>query len=330
MTAAPLPPGLRPGGAADVETGLEHPLFTTPAAQSQAFVRSRPSWRDQIKVHPAADLFPRPSATEGDALADDINKNGLLHGVVLWTPEKRHARKAPDELFLLDGISRLDAIERAFSDDPEASEAAIYAALYVDQGLGGEQIGISDERSVWIAAPQLLYGTRVDGAERLVPDIDPYTYVVSANLHRRHLTRETKRELIEALLKAQPEKSDRQIAATAKASPSTVGAVRAEVEEAGTVSNLDTRIGADGVAQPAHKPARPKPPPISRSGAAFYAEHTAPPPPPDLDELKSVLAMLRGDPGRIANLSLEKRVGLARVCLAFLNLTVANLRDGAL
>jgi hypothetical protein len=70
-------------------------------------------------------------------------------------------------------------------------------------------------------------------------------------------------------------------------------------------------------------------PPISKAGAAFHAEHPAPPRPPDLDELKSVLAMLRGDPGRIANLSIEKRVALARACLAFLNLTVANLRDGA-
>jgi hypothetical protein len=328
MIAAPLPPGLRPGGAADVETGLEHPLFTTPAAQSQAFVRSRSSWRDRIKVHPAADLFPRPSATEGDALADDINKNGLQTGVVLWTPEKRHARKAPDELFLLDGISRLDAIERAFSD-PETREAAIDAALAGDSRLDREPVCVTDDRTVGIAVPQLLYGMRVDGAERLVPDIDPYTYVVSANLHRRHLTRETKRELIEALLKAKPDRSDRATAKIVKVSPTFVGKVRAGAEETGAVSTVDTRIGADGVAQPAHKPARPKPPPISRSGAAFYAEHTAPPPPPDLDELKSVLAMLRGDPGRIANLSIEKRVALARACLAFLNLTVANLRDGA-
>jgi hypothetical protein len=70
-------------------------------------------------------------------------------------------------------------------------------------------------------------------------------------------------------------------------------------------------------------------PPISKAGAAFYAEHPAPPPMPDLDELKSVLAMLRGDPGRIANLSIEKRTALACTCLAFLNLTVADLRDAA-
>ena len=38
MTGAPLPPGLRPGGAADVKNGLEHRLFDTAAAQSQAAV----------------------------------------------------------------------------------------------------------------------------------------------------------------------------------------------------------------------------------------------------------------------------------------------------
>jgi hypothetical protein len=41
MTAAPLPPGLRPGGAADSESGLEPRLYVTSAAQSQPLVRLR-------------------------------------------------------------------------------------------------------------------------------------------------------------------------------------------------------------------------------------------------------------------------------------------------
>src|SRR5215471_11412447 len=68
-------------------------------------------------------------------------------------------------------------------------------------------------------------------AKLLYGDADPYAYVVSANAHRRHLTREQKRELIEKLLRAQPDKSDRQIAATVKASPTTVGTVRTELEQ---------------------------------------------------------------------------------------------------
>ena len=70
---------------------------------------------------------------------------------------------------------------------------------------------------------------------------DPYVYVVSANIHRRHLTAEQKRDLIAKLLKAAPGKSNRQIAKTVKASPTTVGTVRAEMETTGDVSKLDTR-----------------------------------------------------------------------------------------
>jgi hypothetical protein len=43
---------------------------------------------------------------------------------------------------------------------------------------------------------------------------DPYAFVISTNIHRRHLTAEKKRELIANLLKAQPDRSDRQIAAS--------------------------------------------------------------------------------------------------------------------
>src|SRR5262245_44713667 len=86
---------------------------------------------------------------------------------------------------------------------------------------------------------------------------DPIAYVISANVRRRHLTREQKHDLIEKLLKAVPEKSARQIAAIVKASPTPDGADRAKLQEAGMVSKLDTRIGSDGVAQPATKPTKP-------------------------------------------------------------------------
>ena len=48
-----------------------------------------------------------------------------------------------------------------------------------------------------------------DGFNKLKPVrepwIDPYAYVMSANLHRRHLTPEQRRELVAKLLKASPE-----------------------------------------------------------------------------------------------------------------------------
>jgi DNA-binding Lrp family transcriptional regulator len=89
------------------------------------------------------------------------------------------------------------------------------------------------------------------------PGRDPAGFVVSRNIHRRHLTAEQKHDLIAKLLKAQPEKSNRQIAATVKASPTTVGTVRAKMEKAGDVSKLDTRVDSKGRKQPAKKRERP-------------------------------------------------------------------------
>lgn len=85
-------------------------------------------------------------------------------------------------------------------------------------------------------------------------ELDPYAYVISANIHRRHLTAEQKRELIETLLKATPDKSDRQIAATVKVDHKTVASVRAETEARGEIPHVETRTDSRGREQQAHKP----------------------------------------------------------------------------
>ena len=67
--------------------------------------------------------------------------------------------------------------------------------------------------------------------------------VVSANAHRRHLTPDRKRELVAALLKARPERSDRTTARVAKVSPTTVGRIRTALEEAGELNvKLSNRL----------------------------------------------------------------------------------------
>jgi transposase-like protein len=83
--------------------------------------------------------------------------------------------------------------------------------------------------------------------------------VLSLNVRRRHLTTEQKRAFIAASLKQAPEKSDRAIARDVGASPSTVGAVREELEDVSKLDTPPTHTDTKGRKQPARKP-RAKPP----------------------------------------------------------------------
>ncbi len=192
------------------------------------------SWRDRVKVHPAADLLPMMSNDELDALGKDIAENGMTVPVTLWTPmrieelPRRASNRLPKGGGLLDGRNRLEAIERTIAD-PEKRAKAFDDALRVGRG------GLAN----------LLYG-----------DTDPWTYVISANLHRRHLDREQKRELIAKLLIANAGRSDRATAELAMVSDKTVGVVRAELEARAEIPHVEARTDAAGRQQPATK--RPK------------------------------------------------------------------------
>jgi hypothetical protein len=140
------------------------------------------SWRDVIKVHPAAELFPLMSPQELRGLGKDIDLNGLTSPIVLW-------RDQSGIISLLDGRSRLDAIEM------EGSTFTLgeYGDLQCD--------GLDDLPQREISADD---------------ELDPYDYVISANIYRRHLTAQQRGELVEAVIKAKPDRSDRAIAAQIK------------------------------------------------------------------------------------------------------------------
>jgi ParB-like chromosome segregation protein Spo0J len=174
------------------------------------------SWRDEIKVHPAADMFPMMSADELKALAEDIRVQGLVHRPVV--------QRSPNGGFvLIDGRNRLDALELL--------------------GLKYEQI--RRDFPFWVR-------------EDVDDDEFAYEYIISANIHRRHLTAEQKRELIAKLVKAQPGKSNRQIAKQTKADHKTVGAVRDKLEARGEIPNVSSVEDTKGRKQQAHKPAKKK------------------------------------------------------------------------
>ena len=54
-------------------------------------------------------------------------------------------------------------------------------------------------------------GNNHGGRADVITSMDPFEWVISANIHRRHLTAEQKRDIIAAVLKAQPENLDRSI-----------------------------------------------------------------------------------------------------------------------
>jgi len=215
---------------------------SVPASKSTSHVEQAP-WRDTLPIHPAAELFPRMSPNELKALGADIVRNGLTSPIALWRADP----KAPEQL--LDGRNRLDAIE------------------------------LVTGKPVEIGAPSLIAGEDFLACNKVITldsKTDPFAYVISANIHRRHLTAEKKRELIAELLKAQPEKSNRQIAETMKASHVTVGAVRTQMESTGQIDQLTKTVGKDRKAR--SKPKRQTVEDFKRDIVAKKAAVPKPPP----------------------------------------------------
>jgi hypothetical protein len=150
------------------------------------------------------------------------------------------SRNGPKENYLIDGRNRLEAvtIDTGNGDDEEDRRELIETLL--------------DGSPTNLLRPVQLYGGD-----------DPYAYVVSANVRRRHLTAEKKREIVETLLKTNPERSDRATAEIAGVGHPFVAKTRRDLEKGGQVESGSTRIGADGKSQPATKPPqkqKPQPP----------------------------------------------------------------------
>jgi hypothetical protein len=167
-------------------------------------------WRSLIRIHPAADLFPMMSPDDLRVLGEDIKANGLSKVVVTCDGQ------------LLDGRNRLDAMELAGLPIRAKTDSRYGVNLF------SKQFSISTPLEIHSG------------------NHDPYAYVVSANIHRRHLTTAQKSELIAKLLKADPTKSDRAIAATVKVDNKTVAAKRAKLEASEEIPQLTERTGADG------------------------------------------------------------------------------------
>ena len=182
------------------------------------------SWRNVLPIHEAANIFPPMSPDELKATSDDIKRNGIRIPVVLW------AESEGSQPYLLEGRNRLDAAELAGLDVFEIREGVLHV-------LQPSRFVYADKTCCSLSSVK-----------------DPYEFVLSANLHRRHLDAKQKRDVIAKLIKAQPEKSDRQIAKMVGVDGKTVSSVRREMEANAEIPHKADRTEATGRKARGRKP----------------------------------------------------------------------------
>jgi hypothetical protein len=146
--------------------------------------------------------------------------------------------------------------------------------------------------------------------EKLPGDIDPVDYIISKNIHRRHLTPEEREKRLIELIAMRPGDSDRKLAQKAGVDHKTMAKARRKAEQLGRAPQLKTRVGRDGRARTS-TPARAMPAPTPNNPAAK-------PPTPPVGTCKTS-ALLKGQEGldqqlRDVKSSIEWLVGYARSC----------------
>ena len=187
--------------------------------------RNSANWRKDLPIHPAAELLPRMTKEELIELGNDIKASGLISPIVVCGRLVDDAAVHKEFKYsLLDGISRLDAMD-AVGIDFEITTGNFNRPTIEIEG--------DFDRNI----PEPITH---------VSEVDPYAFVLSANLRRRHLTAKQKRELVGKLLKATPEKSNRQIAEAVKVDHKTVASVRAAKEAIGEIPQLTETVAKDG------------------------------------------------------------------------------------
>ena len=93
---------------------------------------------------------------------------------------------------------------------------------------------------------------------------DPYAYVITKNIHRRHLNVEDRQHLLITLIARSPEKSNRQLAKEVGVTDKTIAKARSKGEQLRSVPQLKKRTGADGKSRPATKPTASKSAPAKK------------------------------------------------------------------
>ena len=210
------------------------------------------------------------------SLAADIKANGLQQPIVVWEDNTEAAKgsEGPFPTYLLDGRNRLAALKLLGIKDPRDAPRAKAAQYTPGWGVRylSALVKTSDLTSRGMSKPKWR------------PDVNPITFVLSMNVHRRHLTSAQKREAIAAYLKADPTTSDRKVAKELGVDNKTAAKVRADLEARAEIPHVPTRTDSAGRKQPATKrkptpkpKATPKPEPIDEDTIAEQPITTEPP-----------------------------------------------------
>jgi ribosomal protein S14 len=170
------------------------------------------------------------------ALGENIVKNGLQAPITVMA-----YRVDGEWLYqLLDGRNRLDAIELVGFNTIAAKRSrgrAERRKLGRDCGLD-LFLGLPDENVA---------------INYIFPPDDPYAFIASANIHRRHLTAEQRQDLLIKLIARAPEKSDRQIGEEIGVDHKTIARARTKGEDVGRIPHVSTRTDTKGRQQPAKR-----------------------------------------------------------------------------
>ena len=195
------------------------------------------AWRNILPVNPACEIIPAYDDSKLIELGRDLKASGGMKIPVIVLVQ-------PDDIALLDGRSRLDAL----------CHVGIKFEIKVIDG------------HVVIEAP----GYDIPAPIEIVPDanFNAYAFVLSTNLHRRHLKNTDKRAITKKVLVAQPALSDRAVAQMVGFGHKTVKAIRQEAY--GEIPHKDDRVEASG------RKARGRKPGQTAAAPAKPVETTAP------------------------------------------------------
>ncbi len=137
------------------------PLEVTPQPWPRDANGEKIHWSELIDVHPLAALFELPKGEQLAEIVADVKANGLQHPIVF----QKLPADPGQRLMLIDGQIRLEA------------------AMLADIPLGW----VRDSDGIWML---LGGGTCLDDGD------DVAAFIISTNIHRRHLTKEQQANLI--------------------------------------------------------------------------------------------------------------------------------------